>query len=101
MQNIDSIAFSNVFFGFLYLYFSHLKTTQFRELERAMVPLFGEISRIFSILLENISSMHFFPPQPKSFLQSPVDSLKPIKGGHFLKYGFCKKYFDKNEPLTS
>ena len=60
-----------------------------------MVPLFGEISRIFSILLENISSMHFFPPQPKSFLQSPVDSLKPIKGGHFLKYGFCKKYLIK------
>ena len=65
VQNIDSIAFSNVFVGIL-LFFPILKTTQFRELERAMVvPLFGEISRIFSILLENISSMHFFPPQPK------------------------------------
>ena len=86
MQNIDSIAFSNVLVGFL-LFFPILKTTQFRELERAMVPLFGEISRIFSILLENISSMHFFQPQPKSFLQSQVDSLKPIKAGRFLGGG--------------
>ena len=62
MQKVDTIAFSNVFFGFFYM-FSNFQTTQFRELERAMVPLFGEISRIFSILLENISSMHFFPPQ--------------------------------------
>ena len=87
MQNIDTIAFSNVFFGFLYI-FSNFETTQFRELERTMVmPLFGKISRIFSILLENISSMHFFPPQPKSFLQSQVDSLKPIKAGRFLGGG--------------
>ena len=28
-------------------------------------------------------------------------SLAGTKFGMLLKYGFCKKYFDRNEPLTS
>ena len=27
--------------------------------------------------------------------------LRTFKYMLFLKYGFCKKYFDRNEPLTS
>ena len=33
-----------------------------------------------------------------------IEGLMRIPNGielHFLKYGFCNKYFDRNEPLTS